>query len=39
MPFTILYKFRSGQTFEALTLPDSAARLVDVKKAGQFDRS
>ena len=33
MSSTILYKFRSGQTFEALPLPGSAARLVDVKKA------
>ena len=33
MPLTILYKFRSGKTFEALSLPGSAARLVDVKKA------
>jgi protein MPE1 len=30
---TILYKFRSGTTFEALPLPGSAARLFDVKKA------
>jgi len=33
MSSTILYKFRSGQTFEALPLPGSAARLVDIKKA------
>ena len=30
---TILYKFRSGTTFEALPLPGTAARLFDVKKA------
>lgn len=33
MSSTILYKFRSGATFEALPLPGSAARLFDVKKA------
>lgn len=33
MASTILYKFRSGTTFEALPLPGSAARLFDVKKA------
>lgn len=33
MSSTILYKFRSGTTFEALSLPGSAARLFDVKKA------
>jgi len=33
MSSTILYKFRSGQTFESLPLPGSAARLFDVKKA------
>ena len=33
MSSTILYKFRSGQTFESLALPGSAARLLDVKKA------
>lgn len=33
MSSTILYKFRSGTTFEALPLPGSAARLLDVKKA------
>lgn len=33
MSSTILYKFRSGQTFESLALPGSAARLFDVKKA------
>lgn len=33
MSSTILYKFRSGTTFEALPLPGSAARLFDVKKA------
>jgi protein MPE1 len=32
MSSTILYKFRSGTTFEALPLPGSAARLFDVKK-------
>ena len=32
MASTILYKFRSGTTFEALPLPGSAARLFDVKK-------
>ena len=30
---SILYKFRSGTTYEALPLPGSAARLFDVKKA------
>jgi DWNN domain len=33
MSSTILYKFRSGTTFEALPLPGSAARLLDIKKA------
>lgn len=33
MSSTILYKFRSGTTFEALPLPGTAARLFDVKKA------
>lgn len=33
MSSSILYKFRSGTTFEALPLPGSAARLLDVKKA------
>ena len=33
MSSTILFKFRSGKTFEALPLPGSAARLLDVKKA------
>jgi protein MPE1 len=33
MSSTILYKFRSGTTFEALPLPGSVARLFDVKKA------
>jgi hypothetical protein len=33
MASTILYKFRSATTFEALPLPGSAARLFDVKKA------
>jgi hypothetical protein len=33
MASTILYKFRSGTTFEALPLPGSAARVFDVKKA------
>lgn len=33
MSSTILYKFRSATTFEALPLPGSAARLFDVKKA------
>lgn len=33
MASTILFKFRSGTTFEALPLPGSAARLLDVKKA------
>ena len=33
MSSVILYKFRSGTTFEALPLPGSAARLFDVKKA------
>ena len=33
MASTILYKFQSGTTFEALPLPGSAARLFDVKKA------
>jgi DWNN domain len=33
MSSTILYKFRSGTTFEALSLPGSNARLLDVKKA------
>lgn len=32
MSSTILYKFRSGTTFEALPLPGTAARLFDVKK-------
>jgi DWNN domain len=32
MSATILYKFRSGTTFEALPLPGSAARLLDIKK-------
>lgn len=30
---SILYKFRSATTFEALALPGTAARLFDVKKA------
>lgn len=33
MSSTILYKFKSGTTFEALPLPGSAARLFEVKKA------
>uniref|UniRef100_A0A7S3P8Z4 DWNN domain-containing protein n=1 Tax=Amphora coffeiformis TaxID=265554 RepID=A0A7S3P8Z4_9STRA len=33
MSASILYKFRSSTTFEALPLPGSAARLFDVKKA------
>jgi len=33
MSSAILYKFRSGTTFEAVQLPGSAARLFDVKKA------
>lgn len=33
MSSTILYKFRSGTTFEALSLPGTAARLIDIKKA------
>jgi len=33
MSSTILYRFRSGTTFEAIQLPGSAARLFDVKKA------
>ena len=33
MSSSILYKFRSGTTFEALPLPGSAARLLDIKKA------
>ena len=33
MSSTILYRFRSGTTFEALPLPGSVARLFDVKKA------
>jgi hypothetical protein len=33
MSSSILYKFRSGTTFEALPLPGSAARVLDVKKA------
>jgi protein MPE1 len=33
MSSTILYKFRSGTTFEALPLPGTAARLFDVKRA------
>jgi DWNN domain len=33
MASTILYKFRSASTFEALPLPGSAARLFDIKKA------
>lgn len=32
MSSTILYKFRSGTTFEALPLPGTSARLFDVKK-------
>ncbi|GKY98272.1 hypothetical protein MPSEU_000784800 [Mayamaea pseudoterrestris] len=33
MSSTILYKFRSGTNFEALSLPGTSARLLDVKKA------
>jgi hypothetical protein len=33
MSATILYKFRSGTTFEALPLPGSAAKVLEVKKA------
>jgi DWNN domain len=33
MSSTILYKFRSGTTFEALSLPGNNVRLLDVKKA------
>jgi DWNN domain len=33
MSSTILYKFRSGTTFEALSLPGNNARLLDIKKA------
>lgn len=33
MSSSILYKFRSGTTFEALPLPGSSARLLDIKKA------
>jgi protein MPE1 len=33
MASSILYKFSSGLTFEALPLPGTAARLFDVKKA------
>lgn len=33
MSASILYKFRSATTFEAVPLPGSAARLFDVKKA------
>ena len=33
MSSAILYRFRSGTSFEALPLPGSAARLFDVKKA------
>mmetsp|Transcript_14036 Transcript_14036/g.16118 ORF Transcript_14036/g.16118 Transcript_14036/m.16118 type:complete len:667 (-) Transcript_14036:91-2091(-) len=33
MASSILYKFRSATTFEALPLPGTAARLFDVKKA------
>ena len=33
MSSTILYKFRSGTTFEALSLPGSNVRLLDIKKA------
>lgn len=33
MSSQILYKFRSGTTFEALPLPGSSARLLDIKKA------
>lgn len=33
MASTILYKFRSGTTFEALPLPGTSARLLDVKRA------
>jgi hypothetical protein len=33
MSSTILYRFRASSTFEALPLPGSAARLLDVKKA------
>lgn len=33
MSSSILFKFRSGTTFEALPLPGSTARLLDVKKA------
>ena len=33
MASQILYKFRSGTTFEALPLPGSSARLLDIKKA------
>ena len=33
MSSTILYKFRSGTSFEPLPLPGNAARLFDVKRA------
>ena len=33
MASTILYKFRSGTTFEPLPLPGTSARLFDVKRA------
>ena len=33
MSASILYKFRSATTFEALPLPGSSARLLDVKRA------
>jgi DWNN domain len=33
MSSTILYKFRSGTTYEALTLPGNNTRLLDIKKA------
>ena len=48
MSSTILYKFRSGTTFEALSLPGNNVRLLDIKKAivtakrldqGSMDRS
>ena len=33
MASTILYKFRSGTSFEPLPLPGTSARLFDIKKA------
>ena len=33
MSSTILYKFRSGTSFETLPLPGTSARLFDVKRA------